>query len=58
MATDWIVLATASAIEGVGQASTEMLIEAGCDIRLPDTFQAHPAAALQPLLADVQGIYG
>ena len=34
-----------------------MLIEAGCDIRLPDTFQAHPAAALQPLLADVQGIY-
>ena len=57
MASDWIVLATASAIEGVGQASAEMLIEAGCDIRLPDTFQAHPAAALQPLLADVQGIY-
>ena len=57
MASDWIVLATASAIEGVGQASAEMLIEAGCDIRLPDTFQAHPAAALQPLLANVQGIY-
>ena len=57
MASDWIVLATASAIEGVGQASAEMLIEAGCDIRLPDTFQAHPAAALQPLLAEVQGIY-
>ena len=57
MASDWIVLATASAIEGVGQASAEMLIEADCDIRLPDTFQAHPAAALQPLLADVQGIY-
>ena len=34
-----------------------MLIEAGCDIRLPDTFQAHPGAALQPLLAGVQGIY-
>ena len=57
MGSDWIVLATASAIEGVGQASAEMLIEAGCDIRLPDTFQAHPAAALQPLLAGVQGIY-
>ena len=57
MGSDWIVLATASAIEGVGQASAEMLIEAGCDIRLPDTFQAHPAAALHPLLADVQGIY-
>jgi phosphoglycerate dehydrogenase-like enzyme len=57
MGSDWIVLATASAIEGVGQASAEMLIEAGCDIRLPKTFQAHPTAALQPLLASVQGIY-
>ena len=57
MASDWTVLATAPTIEGVGQASAEMLIEAGCDIRLPDTFQAHPAAALQPLLAGVQGIY-
>lgn len=57
MASDWTVLATASTIEGVGQASAEMLIEAGCEIRLPETFQAHPTAALQPLLTGVQGIY-
>ena len=57
MASDWTVLATAPTIKGVGQASAEMLIEAGCDIRLPKTFQAHPTAALQPLLASVQGIY-
>jgi phosphoglycerate dehydrogenase-like enzyme len=57
MVSDWTVLATASTIEGVGQASAEMLIEAGCEIRLPETFQAHPTAALQPLLTGVQGIY-
>ena len=57
MASDWTVLATASTIEGVGQASAEMLIEAGCEILLPETFQAHPTAALQPLLTGVQGIY-
>ena len=34
-----------------------MLIEAGCDIHLPKTFQATSTAALQPLLAGVQGIY-
>lgn len=57
MASDWTVLATASTIEGVGQASAELLIDSGCEIRLPDTFQAHPATTLKPLLTGVQGIY-
>ena len=57
MKSDWIVLATASAIKDVGQASAEMLVEAGCDIRLPKKFQTHPATGLQSLLTGVQGIY-
>lgn len=57
MPSDWTVLATASTIEGVGQASAESLLAAGCEIRLPDTFQAHPAAKLQPLLTGVQAVY-
>ena len=57
MASDWTVLATSPTIEGVGQASAEMLLEAGCEIRLPETFQAHPTATMQLLMAGVQGIY-